>query len=112
MEGIILGTVVLWVLSAVLVVPLANLGVARRMAAAGVASRPFAELSDAEKAEWRRVATQQYILWDTLVLGVAGLIGGLLGYYFIGISTQAKGWPGMLAFIAASFLGLGMRGGA
>jgi len=36
----------------------------------------------------------------------------VLGYWFIGISLKAQGWPGMIAFIGASFLGVGMRSGA
>lgn len=112
MEGILIGTLVLWVLSAVLVVPLTQAGLARKMAAAGVADRPLEEFSEAEQAHWKSIATQQYILWDVVVLGTAGLIGGLLGFYFIGISMESKGWPGMIVFIAASFLGLGICGGS
>jgi len=43
-----------------------------------------------------------------LVLGTVGLIGGLLGYWFLGLSFEAKGWPGMIAFIGASFLGVSL----
>jgi zinc transporter ZupT len=60
---------------------------------------------------WQRVATGYYILWDVLVLGVAGFVGGLLGFWFLGISLEAKGWPGMLAFVGASFLGLSLSQG-
>ncbi len=112
MEGIFFGTMVLWVVQALLVVPLTKFAVARKMAEAGVASRPVEGFSEDEKTVWKNVATQQYILWDTIVLGVVGLIGGLLGFYFIGISLEAKGWPGMIAFIASSFFGLAIRGGS
>ena len=109
MEGILIGTAILWALTAVLVVPLTSLCLGRKMAAAGVVAASLETLPDEEKARWRRVATNYYVLWDVIVLGTAGLIGGLLGYYFIGVSLEAKGWPGMVAFIAASFLGLAAR---
>lgn len=41
-----------------------------------------------------------------MVMGFGGLLLGLAtGYYFIGISLKIKDWPGMLTFIAASFVG-------
>ena len=47
-----------------------------------------------------------YILVDVAVMSVAGFLLGLItGYYFIGISLRARDWPGMLTFIAASFIG-------
>jgi hypothetical protein len=49
--------------------------------------------------------TGNYILASVLVLGSAGLLLGLAGYWFIGFSTRAKAWPGMLAFIGLSLLG-------
>jgi hypothetical protein len=50
-------------------------------------------------------------LAGVLVLGMLGLVGGLLRYWFIGISLKAQGWPGMIASAGASFLGLEMRPG-
>jgi hypothetical protein len=39
-------------------------------------------------------------------MSIAGFLLGLItGYYFIGISLRTRDWPGMLAFIAASFIG-------
>lgn len=108
MEGILIGTAILWILSLVLVQPLTSVSVSRRMAAEGVTEASFEILPETKKRYWEGVATRHYILWDVIVLGTAGLIMGLLGYYFIGISFQVKGWPGMLAFIGASFLGVSL----
>jgi len=51
-----------------------------------------------------------YMLVDTLVLGTAGfLFGAILGWYFFGISFEARGWPGMIAFVAMSMLGASLK---
>lgn len=47
-----------------------------------------------------------------IVLGLAGLIAGLIGYWFVGIALDLKGWPGMIAFIGLSLLGAAMHRGA
>ncbi len=112
MEGILIGTAILWLLTALFVVPLTNWSVARRMEAEGVSITAIEELPEDDKRRWEAIATGYYILWDVLVLGIAGFIGGLLGYFFIGISLEAKGWPGMLAFIGASLLGLTLSSAA
>ncbi len=110
MEGIMIGTLILWGLTAILVKPLASYCVSRRMAAEGVAATASEEQTIEVKQYWAKVATQYYILWDVVILGIAGFIGGLLGFWFIGVSLEAKGWPGMITFIAASFLGLAVKG--
>lgn len=112
MEGILIGTAVLWILSAVLVVPLTNYSVSRRMAAEGVTATMLDQLPEDRKIHFKKAAISYYVLWDVVVLGIAGFIGGLLGFWFIGMSFEAKGWPGMIAFIASSFLGLSTRGAA
>jgi len=109
MENILIATAILWVLSAVVVMPLTNVCVARRLALEGVEVESIEGLPDERKQYWEKTATGYYVLCDVIVLGIAGLIGGLLGYYFIGISFEPKGWPGMIAFIGLSFLGLSMR---
>lgn len=66
------------------------------------------EISESEKKknEIDLVPTGYFIVADVLVLGIAGFLIGLIsGYYFIGISTKAKHWPGMIAFIVASMIG-------
>jgi hypothetical protein len=66
-------------------------------------------LDDAAKAELERLNTKYYIITDVIVLGVAGLIGGLLGCWFVGISFKAKGWPGIIAFVGLSLVGVSVR---
>ena len=102
MSGILVGTAILWILNAALVAPLAARSLTRRLASEGLSVESLDDLPEEEKNRWKRVATNCFIQWDLLVLGVAGLIGGLLGYYFIGISFESKGWPGMLAFSASN----------
>jgi hypothetical protein len=106
MEGILIGTAILWILTAVIVEPLTNLCVSNCMSNRGVQPELVDELTDEEKKHWGKVATFYYVLWHVVVLGCVGFVGGLFGYYFIGISLEAKSWPGILAFIGASFLGL------
>lgn len=111
-EGILIGTAILWALDALVVSPLAAMMVGRKLEAAGVDIDSIEQLPEDQQAHWKSVYTGQYILWDVLVLSVAGLIMGLFGYYFIGISFEARGWPGMIAFIAASVLGVSLRQGS
>jgi hypothetical protein len=35
-----------------------------------------------------------------------------MGYFFIGVSFEKKGWPGMIAFILMSLIGFSIKGGA
>jgi len=57
------------------------------------------------------VPTGPYIIADVIVLGVAGLLLGLFtGSFFIGFSWKARDWPGMIVFIAASFVGSALHG--
>lgn len=52
-----------------------------------------------------------YIIADVIVLGIAGLLLGLFtGSFFIGFSWKARDWPGMIAFIGASFVGSALHG--
>ena len=62
MSGILIGTAILWILTSVLVVPLANRSVARRMAAQGLSAEAVAELPPEQKRYWQGVATRYYIL--------------------------------------------------
>ena len=68
-----------------------------------------AAIRAAQQEELNSLTTKYYILADVIVLGIAGMIGGLIGYQFIGISFQAKGWPGILAFMATSLIGSSLR---
>ncbi|MEW6376449.1 MAG: hypothetical protein AB1502_11765 [Thermodesulfobacteriota bacterium] len=64
-----------------------------------------------EKPEYKSLVARSYMLVDTLVLGSAGfLFGALLGWFFLGVSFNAKGWPGLIAFILMSIIGSSLRG--
>lgn len=108
MIGILVGTAILWVASAILVAPLTNLCVARTMAAKGIQGGSITVMDDDQKKYWQGVATKYYILWDVVVLALVGLVGGLLGYFFFGFSWEWKSWPGIIAFIVASLFGVSL----
>jgi len=110
MPGILVGTLILWGLNSILVQPITQLLLARRMAAEGLQPAGFGSLPVADQEQWKGIATGYFIAVDVIVLAIAGLVGGLLGFWFIGFTTQLKGWPGMLAFIVCSFIGLGIAG--
>jgi hypothetical protein len=97
MENFVVASLILWVLEAFAVSPLANHFARRRFQTRQC-------LVDSTAAG-TPVGVGAYILADVLVLGIAGLISGLMGLRFVGISLRAKGWPGMITFIVCSFLG-------
>jgi hypothetical protein len=108
MENILIATAVLWFLELLFVTPLAAF-FSRRSASLPVVIDGAAGVeAPAPKAG---VDTASYILASALVLGTVGLILGLAGYWFVGFSTKAKGWPGMIAFILLSLIGYQMSKG-
>jgi len=114
LENILIATGIVWLLSVLFVRPLTLHLLERKLSEPNYAHLRVndpEELSDDQKKELASLATKCYILADVLVLGIAGFIAGLLGYWFIGISLEAKGWPGVLAFIFASFTGVAIRSG-
>ncbi len=105
-EGILIGTGILWALNAILVAPFATYFIKRRLASPAYANINGDIETAIEQPECKSLVTTSYILVDVLVLGIAGfLMGTLLGWCFVGISMEAKGWPGMIAFIGMSILG-------
>ena len=109
--GIIIGTAILWGLTALIINPLVDSLVRSRMTSEGVYAESIAELSPEERGYWERVETRIYIMCDIIILGIAGFIAGFgFGYFLIGISLNVKGWPGMIAFIGCSYVGSVMRG--
>ena len=69
----------------------------------------FENLPETEKKKVNEVSTFSYIATDLTVMGLAGfLAGALFGIFFIGVSFDKKGWPGMAAFIVLSLLGSSM----
>lgn len=110
----IIGTAILWVLKTIGTIPLAKL-LTRSLGNPEPAppSMPEDEMSLSEDAYTPQATSRRakipagyYILADVMVMSFGGLLLGLVtGYYFIGISLRIRDWPGMLAFIAASFVG-------
>ena len=106
--GFVIGTGILWILDAMLVNPLSHL-----ISNLGHRELQLSPVSvENEEAQPNPgVAPWLYIVVDVLVLGIAGFILGLtMGWFFIGISTKAKGWPGMIAFIVLSIAGSTIHG--
>lgn len=110
----IIGTAILWVLKTIGTTPLAKL-LTRSLGNPQPAPPPpsedemtLPEGADTPQATSRKteIPAGYYILADVMVMGFGGLLLGLItGYYFIGISLKIRDWPGMLTFIAASFIG-------
>ena len=93
MMNILITTAILWAVSACFVLPLCNAWLSNRLREPAYAHLNKENLNEAEQAELQSLATTTYILSDVAVLGLSGLIGGLLGYWFIGVSLEARGWP-------------------
>jgi len=110
--GFIIGMAILWGLTALVINPIVNAALKSRMESEGVYAEDLRMLPPDQIQYWQGVYTRIYILWDVIILGLAGFLAGyIFGIVLIGISFSAKGWPGMLAFIGLSFLGAAMRGG-
>ena len=106
----VVGTAILWLLTGLVVIPIAKLLTnihSRKSVTPDIGSQgQVAEVS--EKPE---IATSYYIFVDVLVLGIAGFIIGLVsGWFLVGITWQAKSWPGMIALIIASIVGVMLHG--
>lgn len=109
--GILIGTGILWGLNAILVTPLTNLLIQKKLRTPAYAHLNGDTKTVAEEPEFKNLVIRSYLLIDTIVLGLAGfLFGVLFGWFFIGISFNAKGWPGLIAFILMSVLGSSLRG--
>ncbi len=109
--GFLIGMAVLIGLTALVVNPIVNSQFNARLNAEGLDEETLATLPPEEIKHWKTIHTQIYILWDVIILGVAGfLFGYFTGMFLIGISLDPKGWPGMIVFIGLSFLGSGLRG--
>jgi hypothetical protein len=110
-EGILIGTGILWGLDAILVRPLTNYLLKQRLNSPTYAHLNGDLKTASEEPELKSLITRSYILVDTLVLGIAGfLFGTLLGWFFLGVSFNAKGWPGLIAFILMSIIGSSLKG--
>lgn len=104
--GIIIGTGILWLLTAIAVHPLADYLLKRRLEEPDLSYLNSDELDERDQVKRRSIANRCFILADVLVLGTAGRIMGLaLGWFFVGIAFDKNGWPGMLVFVIASIFG-------
>ena len=84
MEGILIGTAILWGLNALLVAPAVGLLLNGRLKAEGIGPDALAELPAEQEQYWRRQAGMYYVLASVVILGIAGFVAGLMGFYFIG----------------------------
>ncbi len=101
-------TIAIWVLNAIAVIPLTNWLFRTSLARAGGLAVEGAGEAVATKelvVQHQRLYTTKYIQADLIVMGIAGFIAGLAGLQMIGLAWKAKAWPGLLAMIAASFMG-------
>jgi hypothetical protein len=109
--NILICTAIIWVLQTVLVSPLsaylANWRLLRlSLPAYSKGEVSYDDLPELEKSKVDDVSLSSFIIMDVAVLSLAGLLAGLLlGFWFIGVSFDKTGWPGMAAFIALSIFG-------
>jgi hypothetical protein len=108
--SILVGTAILWGLTALVVVPLAQ--VLARQRQVGAVAGADQSLEESEVAETEgSIPTDCFITADVLVLSAAGLLVGLLsGYFFLGFAWGWKRWPGIICFIFCSLLGAALHG--
>jgi len=104
--NILIGTAVLWGLTALVVMPLAQL-LARQRQVGAAQSAEDSGVSEAAGS----IPTDCFILADVLVLSAVGfLFGAASGYFFVGLALSWKHWPGMICFILCSLLGAALHG--
>lgn len=111
LTGLIIGTVIMFVLDIVAVRPLAGLLFKGKLSRPEYAHLLQEPLDESGKKELQSLATPYYIIADIAIMGIAGLLMGVFfGLFFVGFSTKLAGWPGMITFIGASLLGCFMLG--
>jgi hypothetical protein len=101
------GTLILWGVTSLIVQPLAQYWAQRRLAQpAYVYLGSAGNLDEAAKAKVDSLNRECFVMTHVLVLGALGFMAGLaLASPLIGIAWQRKYWPGIIALIAASFVG-------
>jgi hypothetical protein len=109
MDGIIVGTIVLWGLSFFVVKPVSAMLLSRYLAKPENTRFAATDLVEQDRAAVERVALRFHLAASVCVLGAAGLLGGLSGFYFLGFARRGADWPGLVAFMTASFAGLAVR---
>jgi len=103
--SIAIPTGILWLLNGIIVEPLAHALTRREL---GDASTPQVSGEATENETQKRVYLRNYILADVIVLGLAGFLAGLLGYLLIGLAFRGRDWPGVIAFVLGSAIGVGL----
>lgn len=112
MRNFLIPTLILWVLNSLVVAPLARVLLGRRVRNLALVQSDGTSLTQSPSADAETLATharQSYLLASLTVMTLAGTMAGLLGFQFIGLSFSRRGWPGMLAFCATSFIFAGIR---
>ena len=79
----------LWFLNGIVVTPIARSLTNRKLSALGV-PQTAGNAEEERPEEEGKVFTTYYILTDVVILGLAGLIRGLMGFYFIGFSMRSR----------------------
>jgi hypothetical protein len=107
----VIGTGIVWGLSALLVIPIARALTRRKARQLRLSIGAAESATVASESQADEIDTGYYIMADVMVLGIAGLLLGLVfGWFFIGITWHAKSWPGLIAFIVASLVGFAIHG--
>jgi len=107
--SIVIGTAILWGVTAFVVIPLAQVLARRRQAAAASAAGHSLGESEAAQGE-PPIPTDCFIMADVLVLSAIGLLIGLAsGYFLLGFAWSWKHWPGILCLIVFSVLGAALH---
>jgi hypothetical protein len=110
--NIIVCTLLMWVLTAIVVIPLTN----RLFVNALSTRREFTLLGGPIKItndlieKYQGLYVKKYIEAGVIVSAIAGFLAGLAGFTLIGFAWKAKAWPGLLALIGASFIGSHLTG--
>ena len=107
--SILIGTAILWGVTALVVIPLAQVLARRRQVAAASAANYSQGESEVAQGE-SSIPTDCFIMADVFVLSVIGLLIGLAsGYFLLGFAWSWKHWPGILCLIVFSVLGAGLH---
>lgn len=106
LSGVIIGTLILWVLQLIVVMPISSYLTANKLKTPGLSYLNGNNLDDVAKKKLNSIFTDCFIITDVLVLSIAGLLlGTFTGWFFIGFSRRAASWPGMIVFIVTSLIG-------
>jgi hypothetical protein len=106
MLGLLVGTAMVWGLTALVVAPLARL-LGRKVAIEAAGADSMVDAMGSEEG----VPTAAFIAAHVLVLGIAGLVlGWTTGSWLVGVAFKRSSWPGLISLMAASALGCCLHG--